>query len=160
MMKKLSKLLFITIIGLLFFGLAYGQFAKPEDAIIYRQSVMTIIGHHMGQMGAVVTGKKPYEKQEFSHNASVMETLSTLPWEAFMAPGSVKGKTKLKSSALRERDKFMAKAKIFETEIQKLVKVSAGDDFNAIKAQFGEVAKSCKSCHHDYRSKEACLIGC
>jgi cytochrome c556 len=159
-MKKSAKLLFITVVGLLFFGIAYGQFAKPEDAIMYRQSVMTIIGHHMGQMGAVVTGKKPYEKQEFSHNASVIQMLSTLPWEAFMAPGSVKGNTKLKSSALREKDEFMAKAKTFETEIQKLVKVSAGDDFNAIKAQFGEVAKSCKSCHHDYRSKEACLIGC
>jgi cytochrome c556 len=153
MMKKLYKLLFITIVGLLFFGLAYGQFAKPENAIMYRQSVMTIISHHMGQMGAVVAGKKPYEKQEFSHNASVMEMLSTLPWEAFMAPGSDKGKTKLKSSALREKDKFLAKAKTFETEIQKLVKVSAGDDFNSIKAQFGEVAKSCKSCHHDYRSR-------
>jgi cytochrome c556 len=149
----LSKLLFITVVGLLFFGLAYGQFAKPENAIMYRQSVMTIIGHHMGQMGAVVTGKKSYEKQEFSHNASVMEMLSTLPWEAFMVPGGDKGKTKLKSTALREKDKFMAKAKTFETEIQKLVKVSAGDDFNAIKAQFGEVAKSCKSCHHDYRSR-------
>jgi len=152
-MKKLSKLLFITLVGLLFFGLAYGQFAKPENAIMYRQSVMTIIGHHMGQMGAVVTGKKPYEEQEFSHNASVMEMLSTLPWEAFMTPGSDKGKTKLKSTALREKDKFMAKAKTFETEIQKLVKVSSGDDFNAIKAQFGEVAKSCKSCHQDYRSR-------
>jgi len=153
MMRKLSKLLFITIVGLLFFGLAYGQFAKPEDAIMYRQSVMTIIGHHIGQMGAVVTGKKSYDKQEFSHNASVIEMLSTLPWEAFMTPGSDKGKTKLKSTALGEKDKFMAKAKTFETEIQKLVKVSAGDDFNAIKAQFGEVAKSCKSCHQDYRSR-------
>jgi cytochrome c556 len=82
-----------------------------------------------------------------------MEMLSTLPWEAFMTPGSDKGKTKLKSTALREKDKFMAKAKTFETEIQKLVKVSSGDDFNAIKAQFGEVAKSCKSCHQDYRSR-------
>ncbi|HSQ86847.1 MAG TPA: cytochrome c [Desulfobacterales bacterium] len=152
-MKKLSKLLFITIVGLLFFGLAYGQFAKPENAIMYRQSVMTIIGHHMGQMGAVVTGKKPYEKQAFSHDAAVLEMLSTLPWQAFMTPGSDKGKTKLKSTALREKDKFMAKAKTFETEIQKLVKVSSGDDFNAIKAQFGEVAKSCKSCHQDYRSR-------
>lgn len=153
MMKKLSKLLFITIIGLLFFGLAYGQFAKPEDAIMYRQSVMTIIGHHMGQMGAVVTGKKPYAKQEFSHNASVMEKLSTLPWEAFMAPGSVKGKTKLKSSALREKDEFMAKAKTFETKIRKLVKAAAGDDFNAVKTQFGNVGKSCKSCHDAYRAR-------
>jgi cytochrome c556 len=153
MMKKSAKLLFITIVGLLFFGLAYGQFAKPENAIKYRQSVMAIIGHHMGQMGAVVSGKKPYEKQKFSHDASVMEMVSTLPWEAFMAPGSDKGKTKLKSSAFREKDKFLAKSKTFETEIQKLVKVADGDDFNAIKAQFGEVGKSCKSCHDDYRSR-------
>lgn len=152
-MKKSAKLLFITMVGLLVFGLAYGQFAKPENAIKYRQSVMAIFGHHMVQMGAVVSGKKPYEKQKFAHDASVMEMLSTLPWEAFMAPGSDKGKTKLKSSALREKDKFMAKAKTIETEVRKLVKVAGGDDFNAIKAQFGEVGKSCKSCHNDYRSR-------
>ena len=152
-MKKSAKLLFFTIVGISFCGLAYAQFAKPEDDIEYRQSVMTIIGFHTGQMGAVVTGKKPYEKQEFSHNATIVEILSTLPWEAFMAPGSDKGKTKLKSSAFREKDKFMTKEKTFETEIQKLVKAADGDDFNAIKAQFGEVGKSCKSCHDDYRSK-------
>jgi cytochrome c556 len=153
MMKKAARLLFVTMVGLLFFGLAYAQFSKPEDAIKYRQSVMTIMGYHMGKMGAVVSGKKPYEKQEFSHNATIIETLSTLPWEAFMTAGSDKGKTALKSSALREKDKFMAKAKTFETEIRKLVKAAAGDDFNAVKAQFGEVGKSCKSCHDDYRSR-------
>ena len=152
-MKKFYRLLIITIFGLLFFGLAYAQFAKPEDAIKYRQSVMNIIGYQMGQMGSVVTGKKPYEKQEFSHYAIIEEMLSTLPWEAFMTAGTDKGNTALKSSALSKKDKFMAKAKTFETEIQKLVKAAAGDDFNAIKAQFGEVGKSCKSCHEDYRSR-------
>ena len=152
-MKKSAKLLFFTIVGISFFGLAYAQFSKPEDAIEYRQSVMTIIGHHMGQMGVMVSGKKPYEKQEFYHNTTIVETLSTLPWQAFMTPGSDKGKTALKSSALREKDKFMAKAKTFETEIRKLVKVAGGDDFNAIKAQFGEVGKSCKNCHDAYRSR-------
>lgn len=153
MMKKYVTLLCTAFVGLLFFGFAYGQFAKPEYAIKYRQSAMNIIGHHMGQMGAVVTGKMSYEKQEFSRNASVIEMLSTLPWEAFMTPGSDQGKTKLKSSALREKDKFMAKAKTFKTEIRKLVKVANGDDFSAIKVQFGEVGKSCKSCHKDYRSR-------
>ena len=152
-MKKFYRLFIITIFGLLFFGLAYAQFTKPEDAIKYRQSVMNIIGYQMGQMGAVVTGKKPYDKQAFFHHATIEEMLSTLPWEAFMTAGTDKGKTALKSSALSEKDKFMAKAKTFETEIQKLVKAAAGDDFNAIKAQFGEVGKSCKSCHEDYRSR-------
>jgi cytochrome c556 len=153
MMKKSARLFMITIIGLLFFGIAYAQFAKPEQAIEYRQSVMTIIGHHVGQMGAVVTGKKPYNSKEFAHNAAIVQMLSTLPWGAFMTPGSDKGKTAMKSSALKEKNKFMAKAKALEAETRKLAKVSKGNDFNAVKAQFGEVGKSCKSCHDAFRSK-------
>ena len=152
-MKKMAKLLFIAILGLLFFGLAYAQFAKPEAAIEYRQSVMTIMGHHMGQMGAVVKGKKPYEKKVFSRNAAIVEMLSTLPWQAFMTPGSDKGKTALKPVAFKEKGEFMAKAKTLETETRKLAKAAAGGDFNAVKAQFGEVGKSCGSCHKVYRAR-------
>jgi cytochrome c556 len=153
MMKKLAKLFIITVVGLLVFGIAYAQFAKPENAIAYRQSVMTIMGYHIGQMGAVVTGKKPYERKAFSRNAAIVEMLSTMPWQAFMTADSDKGKTALKPSAFREKDKFMAKAKTLETETRKLVKAAAGKDFDAIKAQFGEVGKSCKSCHDAFRAK-------
>jgi len=143
----------ITIVGLLVFGLAYAQFAKPEDAIRYRQSVMTIMNYHLGQMGAVVTGKKPYEKKAFSRNAAIVEMLATLPWQAFMTPGSDKGKTALKPVAFREKNKFMAKAKALETETRKLAKAAASGNFNAVKDQFGEVGKSCKSCHDTFRAK-------
>ena len=152
-MKKLPKFFITTIVGLLFFGIAYAQFAKPEAAIEYRQSVMTIIGHHVGEMGAMVTGKKPYDKQTFSRDASIVEMLSTLPWQAFMTPGSDKGKTSLKPSAFKEKDKFLAKAKALETESRKLAKTATGDDFNTVKAQFGNLGKSCKSCHDAYRSR-------
>jgi len=152
-MRKLAKMLMITIVGLLVFGLAYAQFAKPEDAIRYRQSVMTIMNYHLGQMGAVVTGKKPYEKKAFSRNAAIVEMLATLPWQAFMTPGSDKGKTALKPVAFREKNKFMAKAKALETETRKLAKAVASGDFNAVKDQFGEVGKSCKSCHDTFRAK-------
>ena len=152
-MKKIAKQLMISIVGLLFVGIAYAQFAKPESAIAYRQSVMTIIGHHTAQMGAMVTGKKPYEKKAFSRNAAIVEMLATLPWQAFMTPGSATGKTKMKPSALKEKDKFLAKAKVLETETRKLVKAADADDFNAVKAQFGNVGKSCKSCHDAYRSR-------
>jgi cytochrome c556 len=153
MMKKWSKLFITAIVGLLFFGIAYAQFAKPEAAIEYRQSVMTIIGHHVGDMGAMVTGKKPYEKQVFSRDAAIVETLSTLPWQAFMTPGSDKGKTSLKPSAFKEKDQFLAKSKAFETEARKLAEAASGGGFNAIKAQFGNLGKSCKSCHDAYRSR-------
>ncbi|MGA7143056.1 MAG: cytochrome c [Desulfobacterales bacterium] len=152
-MKKLSKFFITAIVGVLFFGIAYAQFTRPESAIAYRQSVMTIMGYHTAQMGAVVTGKKPYEKKAFSRNAAIVEMLATLPWQAFMSPGSDKGKTELKPSAFKEKDKFLAKAKVLETETRKLVKAAAGDDFNAVKTQFGNVGKSCKSCHDAYRAR-------
>jgi cytochrome c556 len=153
MMRKLAKMLMITIVGLLVFGLAYAKFAKSEDAIEYRQSVMTIMGYHVDQMGAVVTGKKPYERKAFSRNAAIVEMLATLPWQAFMTLGSDKGKTALKPVAFREKNKFMAKAKALETETRKLAKAAASGNFNAVKDQFGEVGKSCKSCHDAYRSR-------
>ena len=45
------------------------------------------------------------------------------------------------------------RAQAFEAGSAKLVSVSQGGDLNAIKAQFGEVAKSCKSCHDMFRTK-------
>lgn len=152
-MKKFAKLLMVTMVGLLFLGIAYAQFATPEGAIAYRQSVMTIMGYHTAQMGAMVTGKKPYEKKAFSRNADIVEMLATLPWQAFMTPGSDKGKTELKPLAFKEKDKFLGDAKALETATRKLVKTADGDDFNAVKAQFGNVGKSCKSCHDAYRSR-------
>jgi cytochrome c556 len=150
-MKNLSRTLIVVVIVVLAFGAAYAQFAKPEAAIEYRKSVMTLIGHHFGLMAAVIKGQNPYDKAEFERNAQLVQTLSTLPWEAFMTAGTDKGDTSLKSSALKDQSGFAAAAKAFENEAVKLVDTAAGGDLNAIKSQFGAVAQSCKNCHGQYR---------
>jgi len=38
---------------------AAAQFARPDDAIKYRQSVMSVMNTHLGRIGAVVLGKAP-----------------------------------------------------------------------------------------------------
>jgi cytochrome c556 len=134
-----------------FLGVAYAQFAKPEDAIQYRQSVMFLIGQHFGRMVAVVKGQSPYDKAAFERNAALVETLATLPWEAFMAPGTDKGKTGLKSSAFKEKDKFMQDGKKMEAETAELAETAQTGNLDAIKTRIGETAKSCKSCHDDFR---------
>ena len=68
-----------------------------------------------------------------------------------MVPGTDKGKTDLKSSAFKEKDKFMQDAKKVEAETAKLAETAKTGDLDAIKAQFGETGKSCKSCHDDFR---------
>lgn len=152
-MKKLVKISICLIFVSVAIGGAYAQFAKPEDAIKYRKSVMFLIAQHFGRMGAVVKGKTDYDQEAFTRNAMVMEALSQLPWEASMVPGTDKGDTTLNAAAFAKQDEFKASAQAFEAGSAKLVSVSKGGDLDAIKAQFGEVAKSCKDCHDNFRTK-------
>ena len=135
-------------------GVAYAQFAKPEDAIKYRQASMFLIGQHFGgRMGAVVKEKQLYNAEDFARSAALVETLAKLAWEAFLVPGSAEGETKLKPEALQAPDKFKAAAAQMETAMAKLVGLAKGGDMNAIKGQFGEVGKSCRGCHQEFRTK-------
>ena len=154
--ERMKKLLMI-LVGLVFvagaLSGAYAQFAKPEDAIKYRKSVMFLIAQHFGRMGAVVKGKAAYDQQAFTRNATVVEALSHLPWEASMAPGTDKGDTTLNAAVFAQQAEFKAGAQAFEASTAKLVSVSEGGDLSAIKTQFGEVGKSCKGCHEKFRTK-------
>ena len=150
-MKKMTTVLIVVTLITGFLGVAYGQFAKPEDAIQYRKAAMILIGQHFGRMAAMVKGQSPYEKAAFEQNAAIVDSLATLPWEAFMVPGTDKGNTDLKSSAFKKKDKFMQDARKMEAEVAKLATTAKTGDFDAIKSQFGETGKSCKSCHDDFR---------
>jgi cytochrome c556 len=139
----------ITAIG----GVALASFPKSEDAIEYRKSVMTVIGHHFGSLATVVKEQTPYDRKAVEHNAMVIKTMAELPWDAMMYPGSAKGHTTLKASALKEKDKFMREAQELESATQKLEETAADGDLSTVKAQFGIVAGVCKDCHSTFRKK-------
>ena len=147
--RILSWGLCVVMIGVLT-GVAFAQFAKTEDAIKYRQSVMSLIGTHFSRMGAVVKGEQPYNKEAFEKNAVLVESLYRLPLEAFMTPGSDKG-SGMKADALTQKDKFSQMHKTTEAELAKLAAVAKGGDSNAIKPQFGAAGASCKACHDAFR---------
>lgn len=132
-------------------GLAYAGFARPEDAIRYRKAVMTVIGQHFGQLAAVVKGQAPYDKKAVEHNAVVIRTMAELSWDAVMFPGSDRGDTTLKASAMQEKDRFMKVAGQFEKAVQKMAETASSGDLQAVKTQFGAVAGTCKACHSAYR---------
>jgi cytochrome c556 len=134
-------------------GSAFAMFERPDDAIRYRQAVMTLIGHHFGSMASVVKGTSAYTKDAFAKDAQLVETLAKLPWEAFLYPGSDTGNTKLKPEAFQEKAKFKEAAANLEAQTAKLADAAASGDIGAIKTQFGEVGKSCKACHTQYRAQ-------
>jgi cytochrome c556 len=151
MKKRMTWVLVLVVIGLLP-GAAFAQFAKTEDAVKYRQSVMFLVGQHFSRMGAMVKGEQPYNKETFEKNAVLVDSLYRMGLDAFMAPGSDKG-SGMKADALSQKDKFTQMHNTTEAELAKLVAVAKGGDLNAIKPQFGAAGASCKACHDAYRNK-------
>ena len=152
-MKKPLMILVCLVVVAAALGGAYAQFAKPEDAIKYRKAVMFLIAQHFGRMGAMVKEQTPYNQPVFAQHAIVVETLARLPWEAMMVPGTDKGDTTLNAKVFAKPAEFNQAAQTFEAQSAKLVSTAQSGDFTAIKTQFGEVGKSCKACHDQFRTK-------
>src|SRR3569623_2080314 len=81
---------------------AQAQFAKIEDAVKYRQSVLSVMNTHFSRIGAVVKGEKPYDKAAVEADAALVETLSKLPWSAF-PPGSDTANSKAPPNIRKEQ---------------------------------------------------------
>jgi cytochrome c556 len=152
-MKKLLIISLCLVFAAIAINGAYAQFAKPEYAIKYRKAVMFLIAQHFGRMGAMVKEKVPYNQEVFAKNAMLVQTLSRLPWEAAMVPGTDSGDTTLNSEVFMKPAEFKEISQDFETQTAKLVSLAQSGDFTATKSQFGEVGKSCKACHTQFRTK-------
>jgi cytochrome c556 len=133
---------------------AHAQFNKPEDAIRYRQSALFLMGNHMGRINAQLKAATP-NMQVIQSSAAVVEVASKLPYEAFI-PGTETGgtpATRAKPEVFKDTDKFKQLAEKMQGEVVKLNAAAKGGDIAAIRAQFGDVGKSCKACHDDYRKE-------
>ena len=132
---------------------AAAQFAKPEDAIKYRQSALTVMGTHFGRIGAVVQGKVPFDAKATADNANIVLVMSPLPYTAFGEGTDKGGNTKAKPQIWKDMDKFQAAAKEMQAQVVKLDAAAKSGNLDAIKVAFGETGKACKACHDDFREK-------
>lgn len=151
---KVSLLATTVVVALIaLVGVALAGFDNPKDAIRYRQAVMTVMGHQFGKIAAVVKGAVPDDPKTVEHDAAVIHTMATLPWDAMLMPGSHEGDTTLKPMVMKEQDKFMALAHDLEKASRKLVETAASGDPGALRSQFVVVAGDCKTCHSTYRRR-------
>jgi cytochrome c556 len=131
---------------------SYAQFAKPEDAIRYRQSAFVLMGNHMGRIGFQLKQPSP-NVQAIQASAATIEFASKLPYEAFVA-GSENGgtpPTRAKAGLFKDSAKIKQLAETMQGEVVKLSAAAKSGNVDAIRTAFGAVGKSCKSCHDDYR---------
>lgn len=130
---------------------ATAQFAKPEQAIKYRQSSMALIGSHFGRMAPVAKKEAPFDAAAIAKNVEVLNVLAALPWGAF-GPGTEGGDSK--PEVWSDAKGFKQAEDDFLAAMGKLKTASDSGDFDAFRVAFGNVGKSCKSCHDAYRKEK------
>ncbi len=152
-MKKLSILLVSgALLSPLWMSTASAQFAKPEDAIKYRQSALVVLASQFGRMQPTIKGQAPYDAAAIKANVAIVQTLSTLPWGAFGA--GTQGNSSAKAEVWSDAAGFKAAQTKFEGAVVKLSAAADAGDLDKLRAAFGDVGASCKACHDSYRVKK------
>ncbi|TWO68209.1 cytochrome c [Caenimonas sedimenti] len=126
------------------------SFQKPEDAIKYRKSVMTLQAAHFGPLGAMASGRAPFDAQAAARHADVLAVVAGLGSTGFI-PGSDKGDTRAKPEIWSEQAKFKGYGDKLQAEAQKLAAAAKTGNLDNLKAAFGPAAATCKACHDDFR---------
>lgn len=152
-MKKIAVLALAAVAGALC-APAFAQFAKPEDAIKYRQSALFIMAQNVGRIGAMAQGRVPFDAKVAADSAATAEFMSKLPWSAFV-DGSQKGSipTRAKPEIWAEKAKFDGLAEKLQAEMAKLNAAAKTGSLDNIKSAMGGVGATCKACHDDYQAK-------
>lgn len=149
---KIIKLLSLGCALLAFSGVAAAQFAKADDAIKYRKNALFVMQQHYARIGAMVSGKAPFDAKTAADNAAIAETMASLPWAAF-GENTDLGDTKARPEIWKEPAKFKQAAEKMQTEMAKLAAAAKTGNLDSIKAAFRATSASCKACHDDFRDK-------
>ena len=133
---------------------ALAQFAKPDDAIKYRQSALSVMGTHFGRIGAMVNGRIPFDARVAADDAGIVVEIAKLPWAAFGA-GTEKGSipSRAKPELFAQPAKFKEYSDKLIVETAKLSAAAKTGNPDSLKTAFGATAGACKACHDDFQAK-------
>lgn len=129
---------------------AQAQFAKPEDAIKYRQSALSLMGTHTGRLGAMVAGRVPFDAKVAQDNADIIAVVAKLPWQGFGA-GTEGGKAK--ANIWTDAAKFKGNNDKLSADADRLAAAAKSGNLDQIRAAFGAYAGNCKTCHDEFRNQ-------
>ncbi len=149
-MKKLAALVFAFAAAAVALPAA-AQFAKPEDAIKYRQSALFVMQQNFSRVAAMAAGKAPFDAKVAAESAAVADFTAKLPWAGF-GEGTDKGREyRAKAEIWTDKAKFNDYADKMQVEMGKLNVAAKSGNLDSIKQAMGGVGGSCKTCHDAFR---------
>ena len=131
---------------------AGAQFARPEDAVKYRQAALTIMNTHLNRIGAMANGRVPLDANTLLEDAETLGTVSRLPWAGFV-PATERISSRAKPEIWAELPKFKERSEALMAETAKLVAAARTQNLDQIKAAFNATDSACRACHNAYRSR-------
>ena len=147
-----------VIIGIAILS-SFSVFAEPaksdkqaKDVTEYRQALLTLVKSNVGVLGAMNKGVIPFDAQTLQTNSMRIEQLSLMLEDYFATDTSG---FDVDTAAL---DKIWANQADFKDKISALTaaainlnKVAKAGDSSQFKPAIGQVFKSCKGCHDNYK---------
>jgi len=156
-MKNLLKTALVGVLACSMSQVTWATSDEKEGAVEYRRAVFEVIKWNFVSIKDMIKGKKEFNAEELAKYAGRVAAMSKMHLDGFVPEsgiGSIKGKTDAKPEIWKKWEDFKAKAAKFEEESAKLAEVATAGKMEDIKTQFDATAKSCKSCHDDYRKEE------
>jgi cytochrome c556 len=130
---------------------AAAQFAKPEDAVKYRQGAWTVLNQHFTRIGAMTRGRVPFDPALAQRDAEVVAFLAQLPGQAF-GPGTDTPADHARPEIWTEQARFREHNDRMVAQTGRLLTAARTQNLDQIKAAYGAAANTCKECHDAYRS--------
>ena len=127
------------------------QFQRPDDAVKYRQGALFVMGQHFGRVGAMASGRVPFDAQVAQQNMDVVMAISVLPWAGF-GPETQGINSRAKPNVWTDRAAFDEAGRNALTALATLNEATRTGNLEALRRTFGEAAATCKACHDNFRN--------
>ena len=145
-----------SIVGITFLTVALGLTAcsgPVNPDVKARQDIMKSYGDAMGIMGDMVKAPDTFDADILKDQTAFLADASKTPWVHFEDKEAVGN---AKDAVWTNAEEFRAEGEKFQqvtAELNTVAQTAANvDDF---KPAFANVGKSCKSCHTEFRVKDA-----
>ena len=130
---------------------AVAQDARVAQQVKLRQAAYTVLGAQMGQMGAMASGRAPFDANAFRTAAERAAFIGGYVGELFPA-GSLSANSEAKAEIWQQQADFNRLMRDMQAKTATLVTVARGGDLEAIKPAFAATGATCKACHDKYKA--------
>jgi cytochrome c556 len=116
---------------------------------------MYIMGQNAGRIGAMVSGKAPFDAKVAADSAATLEFVSRLPWGAFGdGTDKVSIPTRAKAEIWTDKAKFAEFSEKLQAETTKLNTAAKTGNLDNIKSAMAGVGTTCNGCHDAFQAKQ------